>query len=322
MNATWTIARKEITDALKNKLFLIILGMLLILTVVSVVLGAYQVRVSVDNYTNAVGFLKSLGKTELPPMPSLNPLSASKGFVNYIGMLGALLAMILGNYAIVKEKRSGTLKLILSRKVFRDTLLNGKLLGNLALLAGIALLAGAITFISVLAIGNVALSAGDAVRMSLFFLMSFMYMAFFLVLGITFAVMVGNGNKALLLTVIMWLVLAFVFPQIGNTMDMDNQLPGGFFASMGMTKDQQTKVLVNFKFYETLRDSIEEMSPTKHYERVSFALLNVKPGFEKNTPLEVLGLKWINLLGLTAPSIILWFIAYMSFLRREDIYQT
>ena len=322
MNATWTIARKEITDALKNKLFLIILGMLLILTVVSVVLGAYQVRVSVDNYTNAVGFLKSLGKTELPAMPSLNPLSASKGFVNYIGMLGALLAMILGNYAIVKEKRSGTLKLILSRKVFRDTLLNGKLLGNLALLAGIALLAGAITFISVLAIGNVALSAGDAVRMSLFFLMSFMYMAFFLVLGITFAVMVGNGNKALLLTVIMWLVLAFVFPQIGNTMDMDNQLPGGFFASMGMTKDQQTKVLVNFKFYETLRDSIEEMSPTKHYERVSFALLNVKPGFEKNTPLEVLGLKWINLLGLTAPSIILWFIAYMSFLRREDIYQT
>jgi ABC-2 type transport system permease protein len=90
---------------------------------------------------------------------------------------------------------------------------------------------------------------------------------------------------------------------------------------MGMTKDQEYKVLEKFKFYETLRDSIEEMSPTKHYERVSFALLNVKPGFEKNTPTEVLGLKWINLLGLTAPSVILWLIAYMVFLRREDIYQ-
>src|SRR5665648_496225 len=152
MNATWIIARKEITDALKNKLFMIILGMLLILTVVSVVLGAYQVRVALDNYTNAIEFLKSLGKTELPPMPNLNPISASKGFVNYIGMLGALLAMILGNYAIVKERRSGTLKLILSRKVFRDTLLNGKLLGNLTLFAGISLLAAAITFISVGAI--------------------------------------------------------------------------------------------------------------------------------------------------------------------------
>ena len=322
MKVTWTIARKEITDALKNKLFLIILGMLLTLTVVSVVLGAYQVRLSVDNYNTSIEFLKSIGKTEFPPMPNLNPIAASKGFVNYIGMLGALLAMILGNDAIVKERRSGTLRLILSRRVFRDTLLNGKLLGNLALLAGICSLAAAITFISVFAIGNVALSAGDGVRMGLFFLMSFLYMAFFLVLGITLAVMAGNGNKALLLTVVVWLVLAFVFPQVGNTMDMDNQIPGGFFAQMGMTKDQQTKVLGNFKFYENLRDGIEEMSPTKHYERVSFALLNVKPGFEKNTPLEILGVKWINLLGLTAPSIILWLIAYMGFLRREDIYQT
>ncbi|HEY5587221.1 MAG TPA: ABC transporter permease subunit [Ruminiclostridium sp.] len=321
MNATWNIARKEITDALRNKLFLTILGMLLTLTVVSVVLGAYQVRMTVDNYNNSINFLKSLGKADLPPMPNLNPISASKGFVNYIGMLGALLAMILGNSAIVKERRSGTLKLILSRRVFRDTLLNGKLLGNLTLLAGITLLSGVITFISVFAIGKVVLSGGDVVRMGLFFLMSFLYMTFFLVLGITLAVMVGNGNKALLLTVIIWLVLAFVFPQIGETMDMDNQLPGGFFAQMGMTRDQEHKLLEKFKFYETLRDGIEEMSPTKHYERISFALLNVKPGFEKNTPTEVLGLKWINLLGLTAPSIILWLIAYMAFLRREDIYQ-
>ena len=229
--------------------------------------------------------------------------------------------MILGNYAIVKEKRGGTLKLILSRSVFRDMLLNGKLLGNLAILGGITITSAAITFVSVSAIGRVALSGGEIVRMCLFFVMTFLYMAFFLVLGIMMAVMVGNGNKALLLTVIIWLVLAFVFPQIGDTMDMDNQLPGGFFAQMGMTRDQERKVLEKFKFYETLRDSIEEMSPTKHYERVSFALLNVKPGFESNTPLEVLGLKWIDVLGLTAPSMILWFISYMAFLRREDIYQ-
>lgn len=105
-------------------------------------------------------------------------------------------------------------------------------------------------------------------------------------------------------------------------MDMDNQLPGGFFAQMGMNRDQEQKLLQNFKFYETLRNGIEEMSPTKHYERVSFALLNVKPGFEKNTPMEVLQLKWINLLGLIAPSFLLAFLSYMVFLRREDIYST
>ena len=321
MKAILTIARKEITDAIKNKLFLTILIMLLVLTVVSIVLGAYQVRTSVDTYNSSVEFLKSIGKTELPAMPNLNPIAASKSFVNYIGILGALLAMVLGNNAISSERRNGTMRLILSRKVFRDGFLNGKLLGNLAILFSITVLSAVISLVSILIIGSVALSGAEVLRMLLFFLMSFLFMTFFLVLGIAFAVFIGNGKKALLLTVVVWLVLAFVFPQIGDTMDMDNQLPGGFFAQMGMTKPQEDAVLQQFQFYENVRDGIEELSPTKHYERVSFALLNVKPGFEDNTPMEVMGLKWINLIGLTAPSIILWLIAYMVFLRREDIYQ-
>jgi ABC-2 type transport system permease protein len=305
MDTTLRIAKKEITDALRNKLFLITLGLLLLLAVVSIVLGTIQVRSVMNEYNNSIEFLKSLGKTELPAKPNLNPLAASKGFVNYLGMIGALLAMILGNHAIVKEKRSGVLKLILSRPVFRDSLLNGKILGNLGLLALISFVTGVITYITLLFIGNVVLSGNEIVRMILFFIMSFLYMAFFLLLAVMLSLVSSNDNKALLITIIVWLVLAFVFPQIGDTMDMDNQLPGGFFAQMGMTRAQEQKVLQNFKFYETLRDSIEEMSPTKHYERISFALLNVKPGFEKNTPVEILQLKWINLIGLIVPGLLL-----------------
>src|SRR5665647_2576422 len=90
------IAKKEIRDALRNKLFLSILAMLLLLTIVSIVLGSYQVKIAMDSYNSSISFLQSLGKAELPPMPNLNPISASKGFVNYIGMVGALLAIVLG----------------------------------------------------------------------------------------------------------------------------------------------------------------------------------------------------------------------------------
>jgi ABC-type transport system involved in multi-copper enzyme maturation, permease component len=315
------VIKKEISDALKNKLFLIILGMLFLLTIVSVVLGAYQVRVNLDSYNQSVSFLKALGKTNLPAAPSLNPLSASKSFVNYIGLLGALLAIILGNSSVVKEKRSGTLKLILSRQIFRDSFLNGKVIGNILLLFLITLFTFIISLISVVFISTAALTGDDISRMFMFFMMSFLYMIFFVVLGIFIAVTISNGNKALLITVIIWLVISFILPQIGDTMDMDNQLPGGFFASMGMNKTDTQKVLDHFKFYETARDSIEQMSPTKHYERVSFALLNIKPGFEANTTFQVLSIKWIDLLGLLAPIIILWLLAYMVFLKRENIYQ-
>jgi ABC-2 type transport system permease protein len=262
-----------------------------------------------------------LGKTNLPAAPNLNPLSASKSFVNYIGLLGALLAIILGNSSVVKEKRSGTLKLILSRQIFRDSFLNGKVIGNILLLFFITLFTFIISLVSVVFISTAALTGDDITRMFMFFMMSFLYMIFFVVLGIFMAVMIPNGNKALLITVVIWLVISFILPQIGDTMDMDNQLPGGFFASMGMNKTDTQKVLDHFKFYETARDSIEQMSPTKHYERVSFALLNIKPGFETNTAMQVLSIKWIDLLGLLAPSIILWLLAYMVFLKRENIYQ-
>lgn len=314
------LAQKEVKDALRNKLFLLTLGLLLILTVVSIILGALQVHSEVMQYNNSVAFLKSLGKTKLPPMPNLNPLAVSKNFVNYVGIVGALMAIILGSNSIVKERKSGTLKLILTRAVFRDQLLNGKFFGNLALLAGISLLMGLLTFFVLRIISSVPLSAAEITRMGLFFVMSFLYMAFFLVLAMTLALLIPRGNKALLITVIAWLVLAFVFPQIGDTMDMDNQLPGGFFAQMGMSRDQEKQVVAKFKFYETVRNGIEEMSPTKHYERVSFALLGVKPGFEQNTPWEILKLKWLNLTGLILPDILLGFLAYSAFLRREDIY--
>lgn len=313
------IAKKEIKDALKNKLFIGILVILLILTVVSIVLGSFQVKIAMDNYNNSIQFLQSLGKTSLPPMPNLNPISASKGFVNYIGMVGALLAIVLGNTAISKEYKNGTIKLILTRGVFRDSLLNGKLLGNLTLLAGITVITGIITFGSLMAIGGVTLLFNDVFRLLLFFLMSFLYMGFFTVLSMGIASIFIKGSKALLLTVIIWLVLSFVFPQIGDTMDMDNQIPGGFFSSMGMSRDQEKQVLQQFKFYEKVRDGIEEMSPTKHYERISYALLNVKPGFESNTPLEVVGLKWVNLLGLIIPSMAIWLLTYIAFLKREQI---
>lgn len=86
VNTTLKIARKEISDALHNKLFLITLGLLLLLAIVSITLAALQVRATMAEYNNSIEFLKSMGKTELPPKPSLNPLAASKGFVNYRGL--------------------------------------------------------------------------------------------------------------------------------------------------------------------------------------------------------------------------------------------
>jgi ABC-2 type transport system permease protein len=87
---------------------------------------------------------------------------------------------------------------------------------------------------------------------------------------------------------------------------------------MGMTRAQEKDVLSQFGFYEWLRNAFEELSPLKHFERIGYALLNVKPGFEENTALQVVGLKWWDLACLAIPDAALWAAASATFARRED----
>jgi ABC-2 type transport system permease protein len=83
----------------------------------------------------------------------------------------------------------------------------------------------------------------------------------------------ANGLVAAL---VVWLVVVLIIPQIGDTMDPDNQLPGGLFKSLNLDKSHETRVLAKFSTYERLRNDLEETSFAKQYERFSFAILEIK----------------------------------------------
>jgi ABC-2 type transport system permease protein len=312
------LARKEFTDAFRNRLFVVALLMLLVLTLTAVGLGAVAVHSRVAEYNQSVQVLKDLGRTDIAPMPPMNPLAVSKTFINYLAMVGALLAMILGFTTIRKEREGGTLNLILSRPVYRDQLLAGKIAGNAAILGVLMIVVGVATALALVVLGGVSLAGGELAKLGLTMLMSWLYMLTFFLLAMFFAILKPNGNQALLLTVIVWLVFAFIFPQIGDTMDLDNQLPGGFFATLGMNKAGETAALQQFKWYETVRNGVEELSPTKHYERVTFALLGIKAEFANNSWMEILRLKLVNVVGLLVPIVVLTGASYVVFLRREQ----
>ena len=313
----WVIARKEITDAMRNRLFLVAMVLLLGLSLTAIGLGAVTVHAKVAEYEQSVKILTDLGRTDIPPMPSLNPIAVSKNFINYIAMVGALLAMILGFTAINKERQAGTLRLILSRPVFRDQLLTGKVLGNALLLGVLMVAVGVFTALAIGLIGGITLTADQAIKLALTMGMSWLYLLTFFLLALFFSLWLPNGNQALVLTIIVWLIFAFIFPQIGNTMDLDNQMPGGFFATLGMDKAAADQALLQFRWYERVRDGVEELSPTKHYERISFALLGIKQQFAANTWQEVLQLKVVNLVGLLTPIVLLLGASYVVFLRQE-----
>ena len=49
----------------------------------------------------------------------------------------------------------------------------------------------------------------------------------------------------------LWLVVVLILPQIGDTLDADNQVPGGLFSALTLDKPQEDLVLTHFSTYET-----------------------------------------------------------------------
>ena len=67
-----------------------------------------------------------------------------------------------------------------------------------------------------------------------------------------------------------------VAPQVGDTLDPDNQVAGGVFKQLHIPKAEQEQIKLGYATYETLRNGIETASVTKHFERASFAVLGIK----------------------------------------------
>ena len=317
INSTWHIAANEIQLSRKDRYFRLILIFLLSMTVFAAILGALQVHQQMTAYTSSVELLKSMGKVQLPPPPVLNPLGASKDFVNYTSMIGALLAILVGWNSVRNEKKGGTINLILSRPVFRDNLISGKFAGTAAVLLIISSVSFLAVYLLIQLLTGFGMSAGETGRMFAYFGAVWLYLLVFSSLAQLITISVSDEHSALLITIIFWLVFTFLLPQIGDTMDLDNQIPGGFFSYLGLDKSQEQNLLSHFAWYEYVRDGLEELSPTKHFERLSFALLNIKPGFEDYTTFHVLLSKILNVLILIMTPVILMVFSMVIFLKRE-----
>ena len=311
------IAAHEIQLSFKDRYFRLILILFLALTTLSTILGALQVHQQMAVYNESVSLLKSMGKIELPSPPSFNPLGVSKDFVNYTSMIGALLAILVGWNSMQYEKDGKVLSLLLSRPVYRDKIIAGKFMGTSAILLMVTASGYLIVSLLLLIITGVPLSSGEVGRMSVYFLQVWFYLLVFSSLSQFLTFVTAKRRTALLTAIIVWLILTFLLPQIGDTMDLDNQIPGGFFAYLGLDRTQETTLLSHFAWYEYVRDGLEELSPTKHFERISFALLNIKPGFTDYTTLQVLASKALNSLVLALTPVIFMVFTMVLFLRRE-----
>ncbi len=284
MNNILTIARKEFRDTLHSRLLLVVLAFLAMVTLVSVLVSSIVFDRQVTLYSDLVKTLAQLGKTPVGPAPEMHPLNLLRGVVEYVDIIGAVLGMVLGYLSVSREKTSRALKLILTRPITRVQMVAGKMLGNVVFIVLTLLVIGAFSSLGLMFIGRAALSLDELLKLGMVLLMSMSYILVFFSLTFLLSLLMKTMSNALAVSFVLWLLVVLIMPQIGDTMDPDNQVPGGFFNSMNFTKPQEEQVMAQFSSYETVRNAIEQASITKRYERTSFALLGVKQQYN-GTPL-------------------------------------
>lgn len=296
-----TLAVKEIHDAVHTHLLAVLTGFLVLAALVSLSVSAIALHAEYLAYIESRDLLISLGKSAADlARPAFFPLKLLRGFIEHVEIIGAVLGIVLGHRAAAIERGHATLALILTRPLSQFTFLGGKLTGNAALIIAALAITFAVGALALAVISGVGLGTTDIFRIIIVFAAACIYVNNFFLLGFILALSIRRLPTALLVAFAIWLVLVLVAPQIGDTMDPDNQVAGGVFRTLGIAKPQEKEILKSFATYETIRDDIEQASPAKHFERLSFAVLGIKDVYNGQPIADVVKDRMIDVWWLLA----------------------
>lgn len=137
MTSLLTLCGKEIRDLSRNRSMRLLIAFLALIVVLSVLVAAADFRAKTADYTSYLAALKASGGTVTAPPPDLFPLQMLRAAMEYLEIVGALFAVILGYGLIAKEKNNSTLQLIFTRPLGRHSFAAGKILAAFTIWAAV-----------------------------------------------------------------------------------------------------------------------------------------------------------------------------------------
>lgn len=291
MNSALTIARMELTDTLRGRFSRIVLTFLVLTMVISIIVASISFGAKMDEFLAYSQALVANGSQVGTPAPQLFPLQLMRGSIEYLEVLGALFAIVIGYSAIAKEKQRGTLNLLFSRPIGRFALWGGKTIALAVFWLAFAVITYVLSLSVVVIVGHAQLGGVDLLRALLVVAATWLYLMFWTSLAMAITALSRNHNSALVIAIALWLLVVLIIPQIGDTMDPDNQVPGGLFNSLQIAKADENAVLDNFAAYNSARDGLEVSSVTKHFERFVFGFFGIKDKYNQ----QAISVVWADL---------------------------
>jgi ABC-2 type transport system permease protein len=304
------VARKEFADHVRSVRFVILLVLVSLAGLAAVNSASGPIGDAADTATQTPSVFLLLLTLSPERVPA---------FHEFLGILGPLLGIAFGFDAVNGERAQGTLPRLVAQPIHRDEIINGKFAAGLGAIA--LALAAVITVVS--AYGAIRLGIGptqsDLVRITAFYLAAVVYIALWLAMSLLLSVVSRRAATAALAAIAIWLVLTLFAGLIaGVAADSFRDVPN----------DATTEeMLANARFELNVR----RLSPDQLYKEATGVLLNparqstgilvVDPGdlaLPSTLPLDQsLILAWWQLVSLIAGTVVLFAVAYVTFMRQE-----
>jgi len=306
MRAVLTLAQKEVKTAFRDKIFLILVGLFVLLSIISVYIGSSTKNAELQAYQSIVDLLKSQGEVILPPPPEIFPLSILQNIITYVSIIGAVVAIFLGFEVFSGERTNGTLKLIATRPIYRDQIVTGKLLGGvmiLGLLLGSILILNLVIFVF---ISGLSPNLNEIMRLLTFFALALIYLMLFYTTTLFVSIKTNDSEFGFMLMMVVWITLSFVVPQLADSQR-------SFAYALNATAQTVTQVPSDTLISKT----IELFSPTVQFQNVSKDLLQVVSDTATMSVVGILQKQAGALINILLPGLALLFLSYRAAQKEE-----
>jgi len=321
MAGTMTVCRKELADHVGSKRYIVLFALILALSTLSAYQGAEFIR----NNPRA-GFMAIFSGARF-----------GFAFTSLMVFFGPIIGLALGFDAINKERTSGSLSVLLSQPIYRDSVINGKFLGGTVALSILTVSTIGIMCGVAMPILGFGPALEDVSRIALFTLLTIFYLAFWLALGLVYSTITKKTSTSILMSVSTWLFFSIVITIVA--MLVANMIvpiitftgPGG--GPGGFNQTQTSEYRERIQRWAAIQTNIQRISPAYLYSEASSSIVGMIGGGGfiggggmiggGGTPFRALQLtqglasSWPQITAIAVYLVICFVASYMLFLRLE-----
>ncbi len=211
------VAKKEFSDHITSRRFIVILGLLLVISAIGAHAGIESYNNLLESYNQQLQHVQDIDVPGsytrwMPEKPSI--MLIFNAMMTYMTTLGAVLAIAIGFDLVSKEKETRSLKSLLSHPVYRDEIINGKALGGIAALGFAMVLALAIS-LAILLLFSIVPTLTEFAAILIFGAVTLGFLLAYFAIALMMSTIAKESGNALIYTLVIFFTVSTLLPVLG-----------------------------------------------------------------------------------------------------------